>query len=55
MPNRDDDIAALQIKVAALEHLVLSDERLRREYQELIKLETERVLAEETGSSGPIN
>ena len=48
MLKLEDDIKALQIKLAALEHLILKDDRLRVQYEELVKMEMERYLVEAT-------
>lgn len=40
-----DAVTALQIKLAALESIVLRDEQLRAEYSRLVEEEARRVLA----------
>lgn len=53
LTNLADAITALQIKLAALESIVLGDEPLKAEYARLVDEEARRVLA--TGiPAGPI-
>ncbi len=53
LTNLADAITALQIKLAALESLLLCDEKLKTEYARLVDEEARRVLAARI-PAGPI-
>ena len=53
LTNLADAITALQIKLAALEAIILRDEKMRAEYTRLVDEEARRVLATRI-PAGPI-